>query len=58
MINYLTSWNYTAGMALEDGNLALWAWSVGALVAPFAGVLVTLAGLVYGAFKLWEDNYL
>ena len=45
-------------MALEDGNLALWAWSVGALVAPFAGVLVTLAGLVYGAFKLWEDNYL
>ena len=55
MINYLTNWSQTAGKAWEEGNLALWAWSVGAQLLPFAGVALALAGLAFFAFKIWEE---
>lgn len=55
MINYLTTWSQTAEDAWNVGNLALWAWSVGAQLLPFAGVALALAGLAFFAFKMWED---
>lgn len=55
MINYLTTWAATAGKAYDEGNLALWAWSVGAQILPFAGVALVLAGLGFIAFKFWEE---
>ena len=57
MINYLTTWAQTAGDAWNSGNLALWAWSVGAQLLPFAGVALVLAGVGVWAFKMWEDNF-
>ena len=58
MINYLTTWNQVTEDAWNEGNLALTAWGLGAQLLPFAGVALALAGLAFGAFKLWEErNY-
>lgn len=55
MINYLTTWSQTAEDAWNVGNLALWAWSVGAQLLPFAGVALALAGAGLLVFKYLEE---
>lgn len=56
MINYLTNWAQITGDAYNEGNLSLFLWGVGAQILPFAGVALALAGLAFGAFKLWEER--
>ena len=56
MINYLTTWSQVTEDAYNQGNLFLWAWGIGAQLLPFAGVTLALAGLAFGAFKLWEER--
>ena len=56
MINYLTTWAQVTEDAFNEGNLALTAWGIGAQILPFLGVLLTVAGLAFGAFKLWEER--
>ena len=56
MINYLTTWAQVTEDAYNEGNLFLWIWGIGAQLLPFAGVALAVAGLAFGAFKLWEER--
>jgi len=56
MINYFTNWNQTMQDAYNNGEIFLWAWSIGAMLLPFIGVALVVASLGLGAFKLWEER--
>jgi hypothetical protein len=56
MINYLTTWAQVTEDAYNEGNIFLWVWGIGAQVLPFAGVVLVVGALAFGAFKLWEER--
>jgi hypothetical protein len=56
MINYFTNWHQTMQDAYNNGEIFLWAWSIGAMLLPFIGVVLVVGALGVGAFKLWEEH--